>query len=274
MTTQPTSTRPALPDHVAERLVPALGGRVQARVLVAGQGDPVLCLHGAGGLIWDPLLEALTAGHTVYAVEHPGADGESLEHLPGMWELALFYDEVLDGLGLDRVAVVGHSFGGMVGAELAANSPRRVSKLVLIAPIGLWRDDAPIPDIAGVPKNKLPELVLADPESPLADMLTPPPDDPQALFEAAVRMASILHFIWPLPDKGLRRRIHRVSAPTLLVWGDQDRLVSPVYAEEFAGLLRHSEIAMIPGAGHLPQLEDPEPVRRAVLGFLNRPEDD
>jgi pimeloyl-ACP methyl ester carboxylesterase len=105
-------------------------------------------------------------------------------------------------------------------------------------------------------------------------MLTPPADDPQALFEAAVRMASILHFIWPLPDKGLRRRIHRVSAPTLLVWGDQDRLVSPVYAEEFAGLLRHSEIAMIPGAGHLPQLEDPEPVRRAVLGFLNRPEDD
>jgi pimeloyl-ACP methyl ester carboxylesterase len=274
MTTQPTSTRPALPDHVAERLVPALGGRVQARVLVAGQGDPVLCLHGAGGLIWDPLLEALTAGHTVYAVEHPGADGESLEHLPGMWELALFYDEVLDGLDLDRVAVVGHSFGGMVGAELAANSPRRVSKLVLIAPIGLWRDDAPIPDIAGIPADRLPQLALADPNSPLAGMLTPPADDPQALFEAAVRMASILHFIWPLPDKGLRRRIHRVSAPTLLVWGDQDRLVSPVYAEEFAGLLRHSEIAMMPGAGHLPQLEDPEPVRRAVLGFLDRPEDD
>jgi pimeloyl-ACP methyl ester carboxylesterase len=273
MTTQPTSTRPALPDHVTERLVPALGGRVQARVLVAGQGDPVLCLHGAGGLIWDPLLEALAAGHTVYAVEHPGADSESLEHLPGIWELVLFYDEVLDGLGLDRVAVVGHSFGGMVSAELAANNPRRVSKLVLIAPIGLWRDDAPIPDIAAVPAQRLPELVLADPNSPLAGMLTPPADDPQALFEAAVRMASILHFIWPLPDKGLRRRIHRVSAPTLLVWGDQDRLVSPVYAEEFAGLLRHSEVAMIPGAGHLPQMEDPEPVRRAVLGFLDRPGD-
>lgn len=266
-----TTTETKLPAHVTERLVPVLGGKVQARVLVAGTGEPVLFLHGAGGLMWDPFLEALAAGHTVYAVEHPGAgESDALTHLPGIWELVLFYDELLDGLGVERTSVVGHSFGGMVAAELAANNPRRVSRLVLIAPIGLWRDDAPIPDIAGIPKERLPELVLADPRGPLADMLTPPADDPQALFEAAVRMASILHFIWPLPDKGLRRRIHRVSMPTLLVWGEQDKLVSPVYAEEFAGLLSRSETALVPDAGHLPQLEQPEPVRRAVLEFLDK----
>lgn len=271
----PTTTGAnGLPAHVSERLVPVLGGRIQARVLVAGQGEPVLFLHGAGGLMWDPFLEALAAEHTVYAPEHPGAgESEALTHLPGIWELVLFYDELLDGLGLDSTAVVGHSFGGMVGAELAANNPRRVSRLVLIAPIGLWRDDAPIPDIAGVPAESLPKLVLADPKSPLADMLTPPKDDPQALFEAAVRMASVLHFIWPLPDKGLRRRIHRVSAPTQLVWGTRDALVSPVYAEEFAGLLRASETVLVSNAGHLPQLEQPEAVRQEVLGFLARPAD-
>jgi pimeloyl-ACP methyl ester carboxylesterase len=230
----------------------------------------VLFLHGAGGLLWDPFLEALAQEHTVYAVEHPGADTESLAHLPGIWELVLFYDELLDELGLDKVAVVGHSFGGMVAAELAANSPRRVSRLVLIAPIGLWRDDAPIPDIAAVPPEQLPELVLADPKSPLAEMLTPPADDPQALFEAAVRMASILHFIWPLPDKGLRNRIHRISAPALLVWGERDALVPPVYADEFSVLLKQSEKVLVPDAGHLPQLEQPEPVRQAVLQFLDR----
>jgi pimeloyl-ACP methyl ester carboxylesterase len=139
---------------------------------------------------------------------------------------------------------------------------------VLIAPIGLWRDDAPIPDIAGVPAERLPGLVLADPTSPLADMLTPPADDPQALFEAALRMASILHFIWPLPDKGLRRRIHRVSAPTILIWGERDALVPPVYADEFAALL-HARKVLIADAGHLPQLEQPEPVSQAVLGFLD-----
>ncbi|GAA5157160.1 alpha/beta hydrolase [Pseudonocardia eucalypti] len=256
-------------EHVTERLVPALNGKIQVRVLVAGTGSPVLFLHGAGGLLWDPFLEALAGRHTVYAVEHPGAgESDALSHLPGIWELVLLYDELLDGLGLERTAVVGHSFGGMVATELAANSPRRVSKLALLAPIGLWRDDAPIPDIAGIPPETLPELVLADPKSPLADMLTPPADDPQALFEAAVRMASVLHFIWPLPDKGLRRRIHRVSAPTLLVWGEKDRLVSPVYAEEFASLLHDSRTVLIPDAGHLPQLEQPEPTRHAVLEFL------
>jgi len=271
-TTQQTPGATAPPPHVTERLIPALAGRVQARVLVAGQGEPVLFLHGAGGLLWDPFLEALAEGHTVYAVEHPGgADSDALEHLPGIWELVLFYDEILEELGLERVAVVGHSFGGMVAAELAANSPRRVSRLALIAPIGLWRDDAPIPDIAGVPAGRLPELILADPKSPLAELLTPPADDPQALFEAAARMASVLHFIWPLPDKGLRGRIHRVSAPTLLLWGEKDALVSPVYAEEFAGLLRRSETVLIPDAGHLPQLEQQQATREAVLDFLDRP---
>lgn len=265
-----TRTDPATPPaHVTERLVPVLGGAVQARVLVAGAGDPVLFLHGAGGLMWDPLLEALSAGHTVYAAEHPGAgESDALEHLPGIWELVLFYDELLDGLGLDTVAVLGHSFGGMVAAELAANNPRRVSRLVLIAPIGLWRDDAPIADLAGIPPESLPELVLADPTGPLAGLLTPPADDPRALFEAAVRMASVLHFIWPIPDKGLRRRIHRVSAPTLLVWGERDKLVPPLYADEFAALLRTSERVLIPDAGHLPHLEQPDQVRTAVLRFL------
>lgn len=253
--------------EVAERIVEV--GPVSTRVLVGGTGSPLLYLHGAGGLLWDPFLEALAAEHTVYAPEHPGGgEPDALTHLPGLWELVLFYDELLDTLGLDTVEVVGHSFGGMVAAELAANSPRRVSRMVLIAPIGFWRDDTPIPDIAGIPADALPGLVLADPTGPLAGMLAPPADDPQALFEAAMRMAAILHFIWPLPDKGLSRRIHRVRAETLLVWGRQDKLVDPVYAQEFTSRLRESRLELIDGAGHLPQLEAPDAVRKVVLTFL------
>src|SRR3954452_4110115 len=262
-----TTTAPVLPDHVSERIVEV--GPIRARVLVAGTGSPVLFLHGAGGLFWDPLLDALAGEHTVYAVEHPGGAGsDALEHLPGIWELVLFYDELLDRLGLDAVDVVGHSFGGMVAAELAANSPRRVSRLVLIAPIGFWRDDHPIPDIAGIPPESLPALVLADPAGPLAAPLAPPMDDPQARFEAAMLMASVLHFIWPIPDKGLRRRIHRISAPTLLVWGEQDGLVHPAYAEEFTSRLRESRLETIAGAGHLPQLEQFDAVRAVVIPYL------
>ncbi len=255
--------------NVEERTVQV--GPIAARMLVGGTGSPLLYLHGAGGLMWDPFLEGLAASHTVYAVHHPGSgEGDDLSHLPGIWELVLFYDELLDALGLDRVAVVGHSFGGMVAAELAANSPRRVGRLVLIAPIGLWLDEHPIPDIAGMPPAELPALVLADPTGPLAQALEVPADDPQAQFEAAMRMASILHFIWPIPDKGLHRRIHRVAAPTLLVWGEADRLVHPAYGDEFAGRLRDARLVTVPAAGHLPQLENPEPVAEAVHGFLEQ----
>lgn len=254
--------------EVEERFVDV--GPINARVLVAGSGDPLLFLHGAGGLTWDPFLDALAASHTVHAVEHPGArEAEDLTHLPGIWELVLFYDELLDVLGLDSVTVVGHSFGGMVAAELAANSPRRVARLVLIAPIGLWSDEHPIPDIAGIPPATLPSLVLADPEGPLAATLAVPADDPQAQFEAAMAMASILHFIWPIPDKGLDRRIHRVRAQTLLLWGEQDRLVDPAYADAFAARLSDARVTMVPAAGHLPQLENAPAALAAVEEFLN-----
>src|SRR5262249_4612605 len=132
-----------------------------------------------------------------------------------------------------------------------------------------WRDDAPIPDMAAIPPARLPEVILADPNSPLAAFLTPRFDDPDALFQAAMRMASILHFIWPIPDKGLSRRIHRVRAPTLLVWGTKDGLVPPVYAEEFTPRLRTAEVVMIDDAGHIPQLEQPDAVQARVLAFLS-----
>ncbi len=256
--------------NVDERAIELRNGTMTTRVLVGGQGDPLVYIHGAGGLMWDPFVEALARDHTVYAPEHPGS-GQStgLEELRDIWDLVLYYNDLLDALGLPSAKVVGHSFGGMVAAELAANNPERVTKLVLIAPIGLWRDDAPIPDLAGTPADKMAGLVLADPNSPLAAFLAPPVDDPEALFQAAMRMASIFHFIWPIPDKGLDRRIHRVQAPTLLVWGKQDGLVPPVYADEFASKLRQSEIALIDGAGHLPQLEQPDAVRERVLAFLS-----
>ena len=122
----------------------------------------------------------------------------------------------------------------MVAAEIAATSPHRVDKLVLIAPIGLWRDDHPVPDISGIPPASLPALVFADPDEPARAVAAGArPDRPESLFRASQTMASILQFIWPLPDKGLSKRLYRVKAPTLLVWGAQDGLVHPAYGEDF-----------------------------------------
>lgn len=246
-------------------------GRFKIRVLSAGAGDPVLFLHGLGGLFWDPLLDGLATGHRVIAPEHPGAgESQGLEHVEDMWDLVLYYNELLDALGIERAPVVGHSFGGMVAAELAATSPHRVERLVLIAPMGLWRDDHPVPDISGVPRTDLPRLVLADPDGPLAALLpVPDPDDPDSLFRASQTMASILQFIWPLPDHGLAKRLYRVQAPTLLVWGAEDRLVHPAYGDDFAALIAGARVEIVDRAGHLPQLEQPDRTIRLVTDYLS-----
>jgi len=117
--------------------------------------------------------------------------------------------ELLDALELPATALIGHSFGGMVAAELAANSRHRVSKLVLIAPIGFWRDDAPIADPAGMSPEHLIELMLHDPSGPLAAALSVPRNDPQAQFEAAVGWPACCTSSGPCPTRASNGRIHR-----------------------------------------------------------------
>ena len=254
----------------ASSVVELRDGRFKIRLLEGGTGPPVLYLHGGNGQFWDPLTDALAADHRVLAPEHPGAgESQGLEHVEDLWDLVLYYNELLDVLGVEQATIVGHSFGGMVAAEIAATSPHRVGRLVLIAPLGLWRDDHPVPDLSGVPAASRPGLLFADPGGPAAGSLpVPDPSDPEQLFRAAQTMSSILQFIWPLPDKGLAKRLYRVAAPTLLVWGDADALAHPAYAEDFAALIRDARVELVEGAGHLPQLERPGATIDVVRAFL------
>ena len=253
-----------------EDIVELQGGKFKIRVLSAGSGDPLVFIHGAGGLFWDPFLDTLSNSHRVVAPEHPGFGiSQGLDHVQDVWDLVLYYNELLDALGIGRATVIGHSFGGMIAAELAANNPERVARLVLIAPIGLWLDEHPVPDISGIPPEQLPGLILADPTGPLAAMMpAPDPNDPDALLAAVNNITSILQFIWPLPDKGLRKRLYRVKAPTLVIWGEQDKLVDPAYGAAFVNAIAGARLETFADAGHLPQLEQFEKVTSAVNAFL------
>ena len=257
----------------SERVVELVGGKFKTRVLSAGTGAPVVFLHGAGGLLWDPFLDALASDRHVLAPQHPGSGGsQGVEHLEDVLDLVLYYGELFDVLGLGRVSLVGHSFGGMVAAEIAATNPERVDKLVLIAPLGLWQDEHPIPDISVLDPATLPGLLFADPTGPVASAMPAlDPFDPDALFEASMGMASILQFIWPIPDKGLGRRAYRVKADTLVVWGAQDRLIDPSYGKAFAAAIPGARLEVVDGAGHLPQLEQAPRVIELVSRFLAAP---
>ena len=257
------------------RTIPVWQGQVHLRVLSKGRGPAIVFFHGPWGLAWDPFLDELARSFTVYAPEHPGTSPgrpDDIYSLDGMWDLVLCYDELLDGLGLSRASFVGHSFGGMVACEVAAASPGRVTRLVLIDALGLWRDDAPIPNWMLLHQGELAGYVFHDADGEARRRMFAAPEDPEARIMARVglqwAMGATGKFLWPIPDKGLKRRIHRVRAPTLLVWGKEDRIVPPLYAEEFARRLGGARTEIVSQAGHAPHLEQPEAVARLVGDFL------
>jgi pimeloyl-ACP methyl ester carboxylesterase len=259
-----------------EQTVTVWQDRVPLRVHVKGQGRAVVFFHGPWGLTWGPFLDALARQFTVFAPEHPGTtpgEPDAIQHVDGLWDLVLCYDEMLERLRLSDVMLVGHSFGAMVACEVAAQRPSRVRRLVLIDPIGLWRDDAPVTNWMLVSPQDLPKYVFRESDGPAAKALFSIPEDPEAGALARTRliwgMGSTGKFIWPIPDKGLKKRIHRIEAPTLLLWGAEDRLVPRVYAEEFSRRLPRTQVEVVDGAGHAPHLEQPETVAALVGRFLN-----
>jgi pimeloyl-ACP methyl ester carboxylesterase len=266
---------------VREETVQVWAGRLKLRVKVAGDGPPLLYFHPLPGLAWGPLLDQLAGRHTVYAVEHPGTtpgDPRAITEVQTFWELLLVYDEAIRELGLRRPAVIGQSFGGMVAADLAATFPHLVSRLVLLSPIGLWRDDAPIPlmqMVAGPPED-LPQYLFAHPDSAAARAAMALPDDPaqipKAIAQSAWNTGCTTKFAWPIADHGLGRRLHRITAPTLIVWGRQDALVPVAYAGEFGRGIAGSQVEVIDDCGHVVQVDQPERTWAAITAFLDRPE--
>jgi pimeloyl-ACP methyl ester carboxylesterase len=256
-----------------DRLVEIRGGALRFRVLSAGHGAPLVYFHSFHDRgTWSPLLDRLARQYTVHAPLHPGVAGsEGLESLDDVLDLVLAYDELLAALGLGQASLCGHFFGGMVAAELAAIFPARVSRLALISPLGLWRDDAPVADVIILPREDLPAVLWKDPDSDAARSWATLPEAEEenvALqIESIQRLAAMARFVWPIPDRGLKKRLHRIAAPTLLLWGEADRANPLAYAQEWQRRIKGAELKLLDG-GHMVLHELPGPVAAVIAGFL------
>jgi len=247
----------------------------RCRVLEGGSGAPVVFFHGAGGLLADnPFLDGLAQRYSVFAPEWPGyGDSTGEELLEDMLDFALHGWDLVEGLGLRQPHLVGHSMGGMIAAEMACLAPRDLAKLVLVGAAGVWLPEHPIPDIFAMLPHEIAEVLFVDPARGAA-LLTGGADlsDMEALKEFYVatqrRLAMAGKILFPIPNRRLSKRLYRLTAETLVLWGAADTLIVPAYAEQWKALIPGARVQTIAGAGHMLPWEQPAAFVDAVVRFL------
>ena len=237
-----------------------------------GNGPPLLFLHGAGGFREDArFLDRLGEHRRIVAPSHPGFGRSALpDWMDRPDDIAHLYLDLLDRVGHAEVDVVGCSFGGWIAAEMATMVPHRIRALVLVAPCGVKlgsREMLDIPDLFALPADQVERLLYCEPDKHRrapADMT----DEELAIMLR--NRESFALFGWEpyLHNPKLPHRLHRVICPTLFLRGAQDGLISADYMQGYADLFPDARVLTLPGAAHLPQIEQPELFVDSVLAFL------
>lgn len=270
-----------MPELEAETLDTAVG---KVQVLRGGEGPPVVYLHSAMGEgPGVPVLSDLAGSFEVLAPVFPGfGESEGVDEIDDVEDAAFHLLDVLDRLGLDRPALVGLSLGGWLAAEVATRWPERVARMVLVSPVGHYVPGAEIAEMFGRRPDELARDMFADLSHPIAQVMLAMAEWtgdvgkevhlPMELVVPMVKaMAVTARIGWDpyLHNPKLRGRLHRVSAPTLLVRGAGDRFLPRAHVELYAELLPDARIVDVEGAGHLVPLERPDETARVVREFLS-----
>ena len=235
---------------------------VDLELIERGEGPPLLFLHAGEGLWPDrPWLELLAKRYRVIAPFHPGYGTSALPDWFGsVDDLAYLYLDLAASLGLDDATLVGSRLGGWIAAEMAVRSTERFSRLVLLDPLGIkvgGRNDRDIADMHAMPRADFLKLAWADPAKGEVDFTRLPESELAAIVRG--REAFALYGWKPyMHNPRLRRWLHRIDRPTLLLWGAEDRIVTPAYGEGWAKEIAGAKLAVIPRAGHFPHWEQPE----------------
>jgi pimeloyl-ACP methyl ester carboxylesterase len=266
---------------------------VMAEVLTAGEGAPLVLLHGDGDSpsVWQWVFPALAREHQVFAPSLPGHADTDKPRLDYSREyMTQFTNRFLDALGLDRCALVGHSIGGLVAIRLALADPGRFPALVLLDSTGLGWEVNPILAIEALPV--VGEFAIAAARSPFGDTLRAisrlsqlfwrPDRAPAGWLAEQRRLATLSGFLdasiaakravlgpWGQREV-LLDQLHRLTMPTLVMWGANDAVVPVVHARRAMRRLPHAELAVISECGHMAHVERPEEFLRALVPFLAR----
>ena len=242
----------------------------ELRLATSGDGTPVVVFgdafgpQGAG-----PAIAAFAGQHRVYAPEHPGFGGQKVPAwLDTVSDLANFYLDLFDRLHLREVNLVGFGVGGWIAADLAVRNATRLKSLTLVGPAGLHVSELPLPDIFLRGEEQGIRAYFHDEqmaEAHVATCLTPESEDVRLQNnEVSARIS------WEprLHDPHLMKWLHRITLPTIIVWGAQDEVVPVGYAQEWQKRIPGSRVEIIADCGHAPQIEKPEAFASLVETFI------
>lgn len=254
---------------------------VELELLSGGSGPPVLVLHGPSPYQPEtPFLTQLGAHAEIMAPSHPGFGASSRpDHFDTIYDLVRLYEALLETLPYEKVTLIGCSFGGWLAAELAVTSSHRLSRLVLIDPVGIkvgGREERDMLHVFNTAPDAVARAAWHDPARQAPDSLgfgwqqqLDAMSDEQIVLAARSWDALCLYAWRPhLYNPQLRRWLHRISVPTLLLWGASDAIVSPSYGRAYRELIPGARFETIGEAGHHPELEQPEAAVERIMGFM------
>jgi len=242
----------------------------RVRLMRGGAGDPLVYLHGASGANWLPFLQTLSKHFDVIAPEHPGfGESDTPDWLDNIHDLAYFYLDLFDELKLSGAHLVGNSLGGWIAAEIAVRSTQRLASLTLAGSAGLYVPGVEQFDSFLNSEEARLQAFFVDPKKAkemIARVLSPEMED------TALKNRTIVAKLSWQPrshDPHLHKWLHRINVPTLLIWGDTDRLFPKEHALAYEKAIPGAKLVIIPKCGHVPQIEQPNAFVAALESFIS-----
>jgi pimeloyl-ACP methyl ester carboxylesterase len=236
-----------------------------------GHGRTFLLLHGGAGPqsvtgFADQFAE--TEAARIITPTHPGFAGTPRPAtVDSVRALAALYGGLLDELDLTDVTVIGNSIGGWIAAELALLGSKRISGLVLVDAAGIEVPGHPVADFFSLTLDEVAEYSYHDPDSFRIDLSTMTPDQLAAM--AGNREALAVYGGTTMTDPSLAARLPGITVPTLVLWGDSDRIVDLDYGRAYATAIPGARFQLLPATGHVPQIETPDQLLHAIWDFAN-----
>jgi pimeloyl-ACP methyl ester carboxylesterase len=234
----------------------------------AGAGEPLLFLHGIQGIsTWPRSLDLLAEHFEVIAPDHPGfGRSDDADWIDDISDLAYFYLDTLDVLGLAEVHLVGQSIGGWTALDMAIRSSSRLKSLTLVSAAGIRVTGVPRADTFICTHDELARLLFAGNGADWhAEWSAPELGD---IYDRNRIAAAKLSWQPRLFDPKLEKWLHRIDVPTHIVWGEDDAVLPPAYATALQKRIAGAHVTLLPACGHLVHLERPDLFSAGVRAFI------